>query len=168
MSKGQFGLIAAAAGVLVCGNAHALFLDEITSISLVGSFQTELGCSGDFQADCAFTQLFEMSDGVWSKTFQIPVGFWEYIFAANESLDLNWGASGVQNGDEIGLSVSTNPTEFLFSIAFDTATAPGTDRKEVIGVTVSQSPATAPEPVSIVLMAVGLLGVGFARKLFDS
>src|SRR5690349_22883722 len=45
----------------------------------VGSMQSELGCSGDWQPDCAATQLPKDPSGTtYSKTFTLPAGAYEY------------------------------------------------------------------------------------------
>src|SRR5207244_3602855 len=50
-----------------------------TSVTIAGSLQSELGCSGDWQPDCAATHLtYDASDDVWQRTFSVPTGSWEY------------------------------------------------------------------------------------------
>jgi glycosidase len=84
------------------------------SVTLVGSLQDELGCPGDWQADCAATYLtFNSDDDVWQDTFNVPAGSWEYKAALNDSWDENYGAGGVAGGDNIVLSVA-DPTDVKF------------------------------------------------------
>src|SRR5262249_27556739 len=48
------------------------------TVTLIGDLQSELGCSGDFQADCAATQLtYDPTDDVWQGTFTVPAGQWQ-------------------------------------------------------------------------------------------
>ena len=46
-----------------------------TSVTIAGSLQSELGCPGDWQPDCANTHLtYDVSDDVWQGTFPVPGG----------------------------------------------------------------------------------------------
>jgi pullulanase-type alpha-1,6-glucosidase len=76
-------------------------------VTIPGSFQSEVGCSGDWQADCAATHLaFDADDGVWQQSFNIPAGSWEYKAAINNSWDENYGQNAMLNGANIPLSLS--------------------------------------------------------------
>ena len=49
-----------------------------TSVTIAGSFQSEVGCSGDWQPECAITHLtYDASDDVWHRKsdgcWRIPV-----------------------------------------------------------------------------------------------
>ena len=78
-----------------------------SSVTVAGSLQSELGCSGDWQADCASTHLlYDANDDVWQKAFDLPAGDWEYKAALNNSWDENYGANAVPNGANIGFSLS--------------------------------------------------------------
>ena len=80
-----------------------------TSVTLAGSLQSELGCSGDWQPDCALTHLdFDAGDNVWQKTFNLPAGSYEYKAPLNNSWDENYGANAARNGANIGLDLSTD------------------------------------------------------------
>ena len=87
-----------------------------------GSYQSELGCSGDWQQDCLRSWLQDPdSDGILSFTTQaIPPGDYEVKVAINESWDENYGAGGVPNGPNIPFSVATNPA--LVTFRYDAAT----------------------------------------------
>ena len=67
-----------------------------------GSFQSELGCPGDWQPDCLRSWLQDPDgDGIYTfTTSAIPAGNYEVKVAINESWDENYGAGGVQNGAE--------------------------------------------------------------------
>ena len=43
-----------------------------TTVALVGSLQDELGCPGDWQPECAATELTLGTDGVWRGDFTVP------------------------------------------------------------------------------------------------
>ncbi|MDX1518287.1 MAG: hypothetical protein R3288_15680, partial [Woeseiaceae bacterium] len=74
-------------------------------VALVGSLQSELGCPGDWQPECAATELIP-NGSLWSATFTLPAGNYEYKIALNDSWDENYGAGGVQGGPNIPLSLS--------------------------------------------------------------
>lgn len=75
-------------------------------MAIAGSFQDELGCSGDWQPECADTELVpDATDGVWRGTFTLPAGDWEYKSALNDSWDEHYGAGGVPGGDSIVLGM---------------------------------------------------------------
>ena len=83
----------------------------------VGSFQSELGCSGDWQPDCLRSWL-EDPDGDGTATFvttALPAGSYEAKVAVNESWDENYGAGGVPNGDNIRFSVPSDHAKVTFS-----------------------------------------------------
>ncbi len=72
--------------------AEADHTADPVSVAIVGSLQSELGCSGDWQPDCAVTELtFDAGDDVWQGTFSLPAGSWEYKVALNDSWDEAYG-----------------------------------------------------------------------------
>jgi pullulanase-type alpha-1,6-glucosidase len=78
-----------------------------TSVTIAGSLQSELGCPGDWQPECAITQLsFDAEDRVWQRTFNVPAGSWEYKAALNGTWDENYGANAQRNGANISLSLA--------------------------------------------------------------
>src|SRR5688500_6322386 len=57
-----------------------------TSVTIAGSLQSELGCSGDWQPDCAATHLtYDTADDVWQRTWTVPAGNWEYKAPLNNN-----------------------------------------------------------------------------------
>ena len=74
------------------------------SVTIAGSLQSELGCSGDWQPDCAATHLsYDANDGVWQGTWSLPSGAYEYKAALNNAWDENYGAHAVRDGSNIAL-----------------------------------------------------------------
>ena len=68
-------LLATSAGVVAALPAPA----GATSVALVGDLQEELGCPGDWQPDCAATELTLQKDGAtWAGTFGGPQGAWGF------------------------------------------------------------------------------------------
>jgi pullulanase len=116
--------------------------DNPHSITIVGNFQSELGCPGDWQPACENTMLiYDPVDNVWTATFDLPAGNWEYKAALNESWDENYGANATRNGPNIPLSLAQETrvkfyydhkthwiTENVNSII---ATAPGSYQSEI-------------------------------------
>jgi hypothetical protein len=86
-----------------------------------GSFQSELGCPLDWQADCLRSWLQDPDgDGVYGFTTQaLPAGDYEAKVAHEESWDENYGAGGALNGANIPFSVPANGTRMSF--AYDPA-----------------------------------------------
>ncbi|HXV34315.1 MAG TPA: glucodextranase DOMON-like domain-containing protein [Gaiellaceae bacterium] len=77
-----------------------------TSVTIAGSLQSELGCPGDWQADCAMTHLaYDAGDDVWQGTFSLPAGSSEYKAALNDSWDENYGLNAQPNGANIPLAL---------------------------------------------------------------
>ncbi len=87
-----------------------------------GSFQGEIGCSGDWDPGCLRSWL-EDPDGDGTYTFTttaIPAGSYEAKVAINESWDVNYGANGVQNGPNVPFTVSIGYSPVTFS--YETST----------------------------------------------
>ena len=81
------------------------------SVAIAGSLQSELGCPGDWQPDCAVTELaYDAGDGIWQASFALPAGDWEYKAALNDSWDENYGAGGVRDGPNIQLLLGAGAT----------------------------------------------------------
>jgi pullulanase-type alpha-1,6-glucosidase len=87
-----------------------------------GSFQSELGCPGDWQPDCLRSWLQDTDgDGIYTfSTRSIPAGSYEVKVAIDESWDENYGANGAPGGANISFSVPSSCAEVFFS--YDPAT----------------------------------------------
>jgi Pullulanase X25 domain/PEP-CTERM motif len=78
------------------------------TVTVVGNLQSELGCLGDWQPDCALTHLgYEATGDVWQGSFALPAGLYEYKVALDDSFAVNYGANAVPNGANISLSLAT-------------------------------------------------------------
>ncbi len=84
--------------------------DNQTSViaTLAGSFQSELGCPGDWDAGCLRTWLQDPDgDGLYTfSTTELPAGTYEVKVAINESWDENYGADGVRDGANMAFTVA--------------------------------------------------------------
>lgn len=88
-------------------------------VTLVGSLQSELGCSGDWEPDCEATRL-EPVDGTteFAATFEVPGGQHSFKVALNDGWDENYGAGGVAGGADIPLVLGGSvPVRFSYDHA---------------------------------------------------
>ena len=98
--------------------------DNVGSVIAVapGSFQSELGCPGDWQPDCLRSWLEDPDgDGVYTfETTALPQGSYESKVAINESWDENYGEGGVPGGANIAFSVPANNAKVTFNYVAST------------------------------------------------
>ena len=113
------GALAASAIVFAPGLAAAA--DEPRTFALVGSLQSELGCTdlgagagGDWEPACAETELVATgTPGVYAAEFTIPAGSYEYKVAVNDGWAESYGLNG--GGDNIPLTVAGDtPVRVVF------------------------------------------------------
>jgi hypothetical protein len=126
---------------LVPGIVSVGFAAVPTSVILPGSFQSELGCAGDWDPACLNTALaYDGGTDTWIGNFTIPAGNWEYKVAIDGSWDENYGAGGVPNGANISLSLASeqnvtfiyNPnTHIVTQSVAPIVVAPGSYQSEV-------------------------------------
>ncbi len=89
-----------------------------------GSFQSELGCPGDWQPDCLRSWLQD-PDGDGTYTFEtqaLPAGAYEGKVAIGEAWDENYGANGAPGGDNIPFTVAVDGARVRFSFVSATNT----------------------------------------------
>ena len=89
---------------------------ETTSVALVGSLQSELGCSADWQPECSATELTRVGDTTaYAKTFTVPAGTYEFKVALNDSWTVNYGVGGALDGANFPLVLEGPATlEFTY------------------------------------------------------
>ena len=92
--------------------------ENVSSIiaTVPGSFQDEMGCSGDWDPSCFRTWLQDINgSGIYSfSTSAIPAGSYEAKVALNGNWDVNYGAGGVQNGPNIAFTVPATGMDVAF------------------------------------------------------
>src|SRR5215203_2030012 len=77
------------------------------TVTIAGSLQSEAGCSGDWQPDCAATHLtFDAADDVWQRTFALPAGNYEYKAPLNDAWTENYGRNAQPDGPNIALNLA--------------------------------------------------------------
>jgi glucoamylase len=77
------------------------------TVTIAGSLQSEAGCSGDWQPDCAATHLaFDAADDVWQRTFTLPAGSYEYKAPLNDAWTENYGRNAQPDGPNIPLDLA--------------------------------------------------------------
>ncbi len=98
-------------GVVAAGPAAA----DTTSVALVGSLQTEVGCATDWDPACPQSELARVGDtATYTATFDLPAGEYEYKVALNDTWDVDYGAGGAAGGANIPL-VLEGPATLTFS-----------------------------------------------------
>lgn len=76
------------------------------TVVLPGSFQSEVGCAGDWDPACTATGLtYNPATADWYTSLYIPAGTWEYKVAINNSWAENYGTGGVLNGPNYSLTL---------------------------------------------------------------
>jgi hypothetical protein len=99
-------LIACGLCAIVPSLAQANHTANPVSVTVAGSLQSEAGCPGDWQPDCAMTHLaYDAGDDVWQGSWPIPAGSYEYKVAINDDWSENYGLGGVANGSNIPLNL---------------------------------------------------------------
>ena len=89
----------------------------VNNVTVAGSLQSEIGCLGDWDPACAASYLtFKATNGgLWEGTFEISTpGDYEYKVAINNSWDINYGAGGTFNGDNIPITIPPGGSSVTF------------------------------------------------------
>jgi glycosidase/fibronectin type 3 domain-containing protein len=99
-------------------NVQASHTPAPSAVTIAGSLQSELGCPGDWQPDCANTHLtYDAGDDVWQGSWDVPAGdtgSYEYKAALNNSWDENYGSHAVGGGANIPLTANGSATKFYY------------------------------------------------------
>ena len=94
-------------GMTMVGAVAADHTPNPSSVTIVGSLQSEVGCDGDWNPGCAASHInYDAADTVWHGSFNIPAGNWEYKAALNDSWDENYGLNASFNGANIPLNLA--------------------------------------------------------------
>lgn len=114
ISQGQDPVESILNGALQIREAIVLVQSEERIIGIPGSFQSAVGCGGDWDPACEATFFEAQGDGIYTLTVTIPAGDYEFKIATNGSWGENYGQGGVPDGDNITLSLEEE-TEVTFT-----------------------------------------------------
>ena len=108
-------LVSTFAPIFTPSAAQASHTSAPMTVTLVGSLQSEVGCSGDWDAACATSHLaYDANDDVWQQSFTPPAGAYEYKVALNNGWDENYGGGAALNGPNIPLTADGSPVRFYY------------------------------------------------------
>src|SRR5262249_10498057 len=92
--------------------AAMLFSAAPTSVTITGTLQSELGCSGDNDPACAATHLtYSAANDKWTATFTVPAGSYTY------TADLNDTNTSAYPSSPINLTSTGGPVKFYYDDA---------------------------------------------------
>jgi hypothetical protein len=78
-------------------------------VNVPGSYQAQAGCSGDWQPECAATQMTKGDDGIWrSGPFALKAGDYEGKVALDGSWTTNYGVDGKADGDNYKFTLAAD------------------------------------------------------------
>ncbi|MEO6999028.1 MAG: alpha-amylase family glycosyl hydrolase, partial [Terracoccus sp.] len=114
--------------------------DSPRTATIAGSLQNELGCAGDWQPDCAATDLaLKPGTTSYATTFSVPAGSYEFKVAINHSWDESYGKAGANYAlvlpapatlrfgyDDTTHAITVEPTDLPVE---EPSPAPAADRK---------------------------------------
>lgn len=135
-------LLSLGLGWLIGPTAQAADTPPPASVVIVGTIQSVLGCSADWQPDCADSQLtFDPTHQLWLATFDLPAGNYEYKAALNGSLAENYGLNATLDGPNIPLTLGKETSVTFFyahnthwvadNVGYFLANVPGNFNSEV-------------------------------------
>lgn len=129
LSKSTVGSFLASLAVLACTESTAvqstspdlparrsmLTASVPTTVTVAGSFESELGCLGDWDPACSLASLtYNVDDDVWQGVLAVPAGNYEYKAALNGTWDENYGQNAILNGANIALGATGVPVKFYY------------------------------------------------------
>ena len=94
---------------LVLPAVNAAATPDPSSVTIVGSLQSEAGCPGDWDPACATTHLvYDANDDVWQGSFALTAAGYDYKAALNDSWTENYGLHAQPGGDNIPLNLAAD------------------------------------------------------------
>lgn len=92
---------------IVVSNRNPNGFPDPTHVTIAGTIQSQLGCSGDWQPPCEETYLlYDAVDDVWQAAFPLIAGSYEYKVALNDAWDQNYGLNAIEHGPNIPLKIA--------------------------------------------------------------
>lgn len=109
-------------------------------VTLPGTHQVEMGCAGSWQPECEASALTRRADGVYSGSWTLAPGAYEYKVAIGGSWTENYGTGGVRDGanatytltEETRVTFYYDPVThwFMSSVDGPVVTVPGSFQQE--------------------------------------
>ncbi|WP_315503296.1 pullulanase-type alpha-1,6-glucosidase [Actinomyces radicidentis] len=88
------------------------------AVTVPGSHNTEMGCGSDWDVSCSQAALtYDQASGLFTGTFDLPAGTYEYKVAVDGTWDENYGANGVAGGDNVSYTTTGGKVTFLYDPA---------------------------------------------------
>ena len=89
-------------------------------VTIPGSHNTAMGCASQWQPDCSSAALArDPESGLYTASFDLPKGDWEYKVAIGGTWDVSYGANGTPGGANIAYSTTEAATVTFY---YDPAT----------------------------------------------
>ena len=111
------------------------------AVSVPGTANDEMGCTGEWQPECDEAQLtLDLDDQIWKGTYDLPAGEYFFKVAINRSWTENYGAGAVPGGADIRFTHPGGPVTFYYDhgthwvtndVLSDIITAPGSAQSEL-------------------------------------
>ena len=87
-------------------------------VTIPGSHNVAMGCDADWAPGCEKAALTRDATGVYSATFTLPAGDYQYKVAEGGSWDTSFGAGGAAGGANISYTLTeTTPVTFFYNRA---------------------------------------------------
>ena len=87
-------------------------------VTIPGSHNVAMGCDADWAPGCEKAALTRDATGVYSATFTLPAGDYQYKVAEGGSWDRSFGAGGAAGGANISYTLTeTTPVTFFYNRA---------------------------------------------------
>ncbi|MCL6422227.1 pullulanase-type alpha-1,6-glucosidase [Brachybacterium sp. JHP9] len=87
-------------------------------VTVPGSHNAAMGCAGDWMPACSQARLtLDEASGLYTATFDLPAGDFEYKAAVGGTWDESYGAGGVPGGDNIRYTHAGGPITFWYDPA---------------------------------------------------
>ena len=100
-------------GQAMDGSATGEPTEELVTVP--GSHNVAMGCADNWQPGCEAAALTLGEDGIYSATFDLPAGDYEYKVAVGGSWDESYGAGGVPGGDDVAYEHDGGPVTFFYN-----------------------------------------------------
>ena len=85
------------------------------AVTIPGSHNTEMDCASDWDVSCTRAALtYDQASGLFTGTFDLPAGTYEYKVAIGGTWDESYGANGVAGGDNISYTTTGGKVTFLY------------------------------------------------------